>query len=86
MNRRDTLRSLAAGMFGAVGIEASAEVVADEPRPLFVVIRSNRAITSKQTELLQECWDRFRKLSPDIPPACVIGPDIEIELKREPTG
>lgn len=83
MNRRDSLRSLAAGMFGAVGIEASAEVVADDPRPLFVVIRTKRHVSVEAAESMRKAWDRFRELSPDIPPACVIGPEIEIELKRE---
>lgn len=83
MNRRESLSSLAAGVLGSLELEATAEVVAAEPKPVFVVIRTKRSLTGEQTQNVARAWEHFRKLSPDIPPACVLGPGFEIEVMRE---
>lgn len=67
------------------GIDATAEAVSAEPKPVFVVIRSTRPINEQKAQTLQKAWSHFQKLSPAIPPACVVGPEIEIEVKRETT-
>lgn len=84
MNRRELLQIMSAVSTGLCGIEATAEIVDTEPRPLLVVIRAKRPISQEAAECLRKSWDRLRELHPEVPPACVLPPDIEIEIKRQP--
>jgi hypothetical protein len=86
MNRREMMIMMAAaaackaatGHPGGLGVQ----MMTDEPKISFIIIRPHKPLSYDQQEIMREQWNSLRKDNPELPLAIVLPAGVEIDTVR----